>query len=126
MARATYCATLPERNLNEARGGLKVSDVTMGSSSTTRAAEAIEEALAQPSLCAAFQVTAAANADRPALRDLGVERELTWRDYADRVRNLATGFTALGVQPGDTVRSEEHTSELQSHSDLVCRLLLEK
>src|SRR5260221_5047379 len=27
--------------------------------------------------------------------------------------------------PG-THRSEEHTSELQSHSDLVCRLLLEK
>src|SRR5438034_8121102 len=29
----------------------------------------------------------------------------------------------LGV---DRHRSEEHTSELQSHSDLVCRLLLEK
>src|SRR5260221_10026257 len=27
---------------------------------------------------------------------------------------------------GWTSRSEEHTSELQSHSDLVCRLLLEK
>src|SRR5436190_12223677 len=27
---------------------------------------------------------------------------------------------------GDNFRSEEHTSELQSHSDLVCRLLLEK
>src|SRR5438034_6899779 len=26
----------------------------------------------------------------------------------------------------DHDRSEEHTSELQSHSDLVCRLLLEK
>src|SRR5437588_6133788 len=26
----------------------------------------------------------------------------------------------------DGSRSEEHTSELQSHSDLVCRLLLEK
>src|SRR5438034_7549171 len=26
----------------------------------------------------------------------------------------------------DPRRSEEHTSELQSHSDLVCRLLLEK
>src|SRR5260221_3877772 len=26
----------------------------------------------------------------------------------------------------DDTRSEEHTSELQSHSDLVCRLLLEK
>src|SRR5436190_5844666 len=28
--------------------------------------------------------------------------------------------------PRDVRRSEEHTSELQSHSDLVCRLLLEK
>src|SRR5215211_9434380 len=28
--------------------------------------------------------------------------------------------------PGVESRSEEHTSELQSHSDLVCRLLLEK
>src|SRR5216683_3780028 len=27
---------------------------------------------------------------------------------------------------GPAVRSEEHTSELQSRSDLVCRLLLEK
>src|SRR5438034_6843155 len=27
---------------------------------------------------------------------------------------------------GTGIRSEEHTSELQSHSDLVCRLLLEK
>src|SRR5438034_3385920 len=27
---------------------------------------------------------------------------------------------------GEADRSEEHTSELQSHSDLVCRLLLEK
>src|SRR5438034_4136850 len=32
--------------------------------------------------------------------------------------------TALGATT--KVRSEEHTSELQSHSDLVCRLLLEK
>src|SRR5260221_9941085 len=30
----------------------------------------------------------------------------------------------LRIEP--TERSEEHTSELQSHSDLVCRLLLEK
>src|SRR5438034_11419552 len=30
------------------------------------------------------------------------------------------------VQVDDPLRSEEHTSELQSHSDLVCRLLLEK
>src|SRR2546428_9146115 len=29
-------------------------------------------------------------------------------------------------RPAALVRSEEHTSELQSRSDLVCRLLLEK
>src|SRR5256886_5822820 len=28
--------------------------------------------------------------------------------------------------PQDSIRSEEHTSELQSQSNLVCRLLLEK
>src|SRR5260370_9643036 len=31
-----------------------------------------------------------------------------------------------GVGTERTVRSEEHTSELQSHLNLVCRLLLEK
>src|SRR5438034_8669487 len=30
------------------------------------------------------------------------------------------------LAPASRQRSEEHTSELQSHSDLVCRLLLEK
>src|SRR5260221_8580763 len=34
--------------------------------------------------------------------------------------------SSTGWQCGERVRSEEHTSELQSHSDLVCRLLLEK
>src|SRR5438132_4007647 len=33
---------------------------------------------------------------------------------------------ALRRQGCNGPRSEEHTSELQSHSDLVCRLLLEK
>src|SRR5688572_32592177 len=32
----------------------------------------------------------------------------------------------LGAQGGKVGRSEEHTSELQSQSNLVCRLLLEK
>src|SRR5437588_7844884 len=36
---------------------------------------------------------------------------------------LAAGPRSL---PAPRLRSEEHTSELQSHSDLVCRLLLEK
>src|SRR5206468_5339897 len=41
-------------------------------------------------------------------------REVGGRHGADRPR------------PGPHERSEEHTSELQSRSDLVCRLLLEK
>src|SRR5437773_7257662 len=36
---------------------------------------------------------------------------------------LRTGITGFVVK---SQRSEEHTSELQSHHDLVCRLLLEK
>src|SRR5438132_1786278 len=34
-------------------------------------------------------------------------------------------YFCMDFDEGDP-RSEEHTSELQSHSDLVCRLLLEK
>src|SRR5437588_7429183 len=55
---------------------------------------------------------------------------------ADRVKvgfisTLSGPSAALGVDIRDgfqlaVKRSEEHTSELQSHSDLVCRLLLEK
>src|SRR5438034_5346066 len=36
---------------------------------------------------------------------------------------VAAAIPVLSAAP---LRSEEHTSELQSHSDLVCRLLLEK
>src|SRR5690606_42055682 len=32
----------------------------------------------------------------------------------------------LGIRPVNDERSEEHTSELQSRENLVCRLLLEK
>src|SRR5204863_4994480 len=33
---------------------------------------------------------------------------------------------SVGLAAGEVSRSEEHTSELQSRRDLVCRLLLEK
>src|SRR5699024_12728427 len=36
------------------------------------------------------------------------------------------GIQTMGFVPGDMTRSEEHTSELQSRFDIVCRLLLEK
>src|SRR5206468_11756050 len=45
-------------------------------------------------------------------------------------RALSTGFNETPEKAsrpyGKDRRSEEHTSELQSRSDLVCRLLLEK
>src|SRR5260221_9202436 len=43
----------------------------------------------------------------------------------DEGGELLAAAAAELVALGDD-RSEEHTSELQSHSDLVCRLLLEK
>src|SRR5436190_18694769 len=42
---------------------------------------------------------------------------------------ILVGLTLINVatkRQDAAERSEEHTSELQSHSDLVCRLLLEK
>src|SRR5438034_2158785 len=45
----------------------------------------------------------------------------------DRRRRQPGGAVPLQrSRPATDHRSEEHTSELQSHSDLVCRLLLEK
>src|SRR5260370_15746424 len=40
--------------------------------------------------------------------------------------NKRSWFSSLPPFPPKTYRSEEHTSELQSHLNLVCRLLLEK
>src|SRR5260370_32498277 len=41
-------------------------------------------------------------------------------------RNLRSLWNPLQGSPRPEARSEEHTSELQSHLNLVCRLLLEK
>src|SRR5688572_32072608 len=38
----------------------------------------------------------------------------------------AEGAVFVGTVSANEIRSEEHTSELQSQSNLVCRLLLEK
>src|SRR2546428_3229831 len=46
-------------------------------------------------------------------------------DEGEPARSARQLATAIGRQTG-LPRSEEHTSELQSRSDLVCRLLLEK
>src|SRR5437773_4902489 len=41
-------------------------------------------------------------------------------------QELLMGRAAKRAKKARASRSEEHTSELQSHHDLVCRLLLEK
>src|SRR5438034_8764841 len=51
----------------------------------------------------------------------GVEKRLLELTHKAAARYQAEASYRLAVP-----RSEEHTSELQSHSDLVCRLLLEK
>src|SRR5260221_5288505 len=77
------------------------------------------------------------------LKDLPSDEQLEMLSYIGRIACVqsidAHGYIWLGfgsaVQFEDygeyvgnsfCVRSEEHTSELQSHSDLVCRLLLVK
>src|SRR5438034_5174644 len=50
-----------------------------------------------------------------------------FRSSPSRVLTLEHAPLLFGRDPTkEERRSEEHTSELQSHSDLVCRLLLEK
>src|SRR5882762_11583966 len=49
---------------------------------------------------------------------VGIPPELAWK--------LMPMIGTVDIMIGLVVRSEEHTSELQSHLNLVCRLLLEK
>src|SRR5438034_7343484 len=44
----------------------------------------------------------------------------------DALQTHPDGVATIANRARMSLRSEEHTSELQSHSDLVCRLLLEK
>src|SRR5690606_19842786 len=50
---------------------------------------------------------------------------LTTLSTSPAVRNCGTRYSTL-ITSTTTARSEEHTSELQSRENLVCRLLLEK
>src|SRR5256886_13467166 len=56
----------------------------------------------------------------------GMARAEAYRLIASYVRNEIVNLRDRTRVPFDARRSEEHTSELQSQSNLVCRLLLEK
>src|SRR5260370_16372863 len=53
-------------------------------------------------------------------------RSLLTRDLAPQQQSLRRAAEADDAREHPADRSEEHTSELQSHLNLVCRLLLEK
>src|SRR5947207_11874712 len=71
------------------------------------------------------------DAQRTATRDAG---RIAGLDVLRMINEPTAASLAYGLDKKhagliavyDLGRSEEHTSELQSHSDLVCRLLLEK
>src|SRR5437667_4831952 len=73
--------------------------------------------IAKPSSCSA--------ASAVSMRDVGMASSaasaaaVVGPKPSSRPRTASTSAASL-------LRSEEHTSELQSHHDLVCRLLLEK
>ena len=54
-------------------------------------------------MCQAFQETAAARGEHVALRTLGGGVEISWSEYADRVRRIAAGLHALGLRRGETL-----------------------
>src|SRR5215212_8654029 len=70
---------------------------------TTERERVTYKALQEPTMCAAFQVTAAENADRVAIRTKGDEFAMTWAEYSERVQRIAAGLAGLGLKRGDTI-----------------------
>ncbi|MDX6636610.1 MAG: hypothetical protein QOJ01_121, partial [Solirubrobacterales bacterium] len=60
-------------------------------------------ALDAKTACEAFQATAAAHPDRPAIRTKGDEFTCTWGEYSDRATRITAGLAACGVSRDDTV-----------------------
>src|SRR5207249_9379515 len=55
-----------------------------------------------------------------------MKEDATCRQLLAEVERIAQDIERAAQEGREPVRSEEHTSELQSRFDLVCRLLLEK
>src|SRR5260221_7773268 len=92
------------------------------SSARSKSSNALPEALALFVAAAGFPALLGGGA--PAARTAATAVLAAFVLLVDRRPGPALGFL-LG-NAALLIRSEEHMSELQSHSDLVCRLLLEK
>src|SRR5438132_6471693 len=75
----------------------------------------------RPPRCTLFPYTTLFRSGRP-----GPRRRRARGSSSSRRRRSSPPGTEAPRRRRKGSRSEEHTSELQSHSDLVCRLLLEK
>src|SRR2546427_504920 len=116
------------RQRREARCSLMVAKTSFSSTSRSQPLDAAVRA-------SAAAVAGVARAHRSAPGD-GCDAEPGFSGGMGEVMSELDGFQVIGSMPvhqprafaqGDFhKRSEEHTSELQSQSNLVCRLLLEK
>jgi long-chain acyl-CoA synthetase len=70
---------------------------------STAMATGLPRSFTASTLCEAFQITAAERPDALALRTPGGAAEISWAEYAERVRRIAGWLAALGIGRGDTV-----------------------
>jgi len=70
---------------------------------STSPAPTKEPAATAATVCEAFQITASTHAERVALRTLGGELTLTFKEMSSRVQAIAAGLHSLGVGRSDTV-----------------------
>src|SRR5260221_7626104 len=71
-----------------------------------------------------FPYTTLFRSDKVSFASRIEDHDKEWMFYNQDHKRMEVYFGRIQREHSD--RSEEHTSELQSHSDLVCRLLLEK
>src|SRR5215211_7750830 len=107
--------------MKPARGPASVLCVVEVTKSQSLTGFGCSPAATSPAKCAMSQSSSA-----PTSSAISRKRSVsTVRGYAEPPQTISFGLCSFASWRTAS-RSEEHTSELQSHSDLVCRLLLEK
>src|SRR5256886_6820681 len=105
------------------------SHLAMRTENRMRRDDPLRTGSARDSLAADSSKPIATLSGRPLLSNRGIPLSLDWlkqvRINTSAVERRAQTHVARRTVKKDWQRSEEHTSELQSQSNLVCRLLLE-